>query len=480
MKFAVMKRGWTRRLVFAGLLLVAAEPADTPYERKLDLQSAIDLALRQNRELVRSALSVDRARWSVRKAQSSFALRVRPDSNIGFDSEQNSFDYGLGVSRNTPLGTRYDVASRVTRTQPEDQDDIQRTTVAIGLRQPLFRNFGRLVNLDHVVQANQTLASVRRDYQQQRANLIVDVVETFETILRLRAQFDGDRASFERAQKLHRLTRAREKQGRVSRVDTLRVELQRGQARARLESSREALTFAEQAFAELLGFRPDTRFELVPPPRLKLDLPPVEQAVHVALENRLDYAQAIEDHRDQRRDVRIARRNLQPDLSLVARYERFGEGDGFSDTTELDESRWFLGLAAGTEFNPVRERSALREAMIAADSSREAVELIELIIAREVRERMTAYRKAQTELKIAERNFNLARGRVRLARRLFQLGRGDHFSVTDAEEAFIEAEIQLLSSRAEASVSGYRLKRALGTLIDYPDDLKPQPLAGTS
>ena len=53
------------------------------------------------------------------------------------------------------------------------------------------------------------------------------------------------------------------------------------------------------------------------------------------------------------------------------------------------------------------------------------------------------------------------------------MGRGDNFSVTDAEAAYMNAENQLLQAEKDSTLAGYQLRRSLGTLIEAPRDLLP-------
>jgi outer membrane protein TolC len=52
------------------------------------------------------------------------------------------------------------------------------------------------------------------------------------------------------------------------------------------------------------------------------------------------------------------------------------------------------------------------------------------------------------------------------------LGRGENFPVTDAEEAYLQAEKQWLSAQTESAIFKYRLFHVLGTLIEAPKELK--------
>jgi outer membrane protein TolC len=272
-------------------------------------------------------------------------------------------------------------------------------------------------------------------------------------------------------EKLARLARAKEVLGRTKRVDTLRAELLRGQAQFRLESIRERLSFEQRDFAELLGARPDAVFDLKPTVLLEVNVPPLEESLRTALQNRLDYAQALQDEADAARGVRIAGRSLIPGLNLVAR-KNWTNGDSFGLTSSRP-SQWSVGLSLDMSLNRKEERAALEQARLSGSSADLNTGIVELAIAREVNQQRAAYRRAQAELKIAERNKDLAASRRQLAQQLFELGRSDQFSVTDAEETFLLAENQWLASRAEASLAGYRFLHVLGTLIETPPDLKP-------
>ena len=160
-------------------------------------------------------------------------------------------------------------------------------------------------------------------------------------------------------------------------------------------------------------------------------------------------------------------------MQLVARYSRNVENA--LDTSVIDgtsDGIWFFGLSATTDFNRARARTALRNAKIDKTITLQDIKALELSIELQVRQHIRAYELARTEIKIAEINLTNAAARVKFARRLFDLGRGDNFSVTDAEDALFQAKTRLFSTRAQASIQSYRLSRALGTLIAAPSDLK--------
>jgi outer membrane protein TolC len=397
---------------------------------------------------------------------------MKPDSSLGMSDGRDVWQYGIEAWRNFLPGTRFKLNGNVRR-YIDDEDDLNRVTIRCEVRQPLFRNFGSLIHGEGIRQAQSRLRKVRRLYEQQKVDLVVEVVRTYEEIIRLQRQIISDEQFFDRTEKLFRLTQARERQGHTTRVDTLRVELQRGQALERLENNRERLYSTQRNLAELLGVPPEHSFSLEPPPKLEMDLPELDEAVGIALSNRLDYAQLLDDCRDSSRAVRIAERSLYPELEWVTSYERYGESEDLSDAWGLEDDSWFVGISGDTDFNRLEERTALGTARLDRRSVEESIRIKEWTIAREVQQGMAAYRRAQADVKIATRNYRLAESRAKLARRMFEIGRGDNFSATDAEQAYIQAENRMLTAREEAALSGYRMLRLLGTLIETPAHLKP-------
>ncbi|MEE8366455.1 MAG: TolC family protein [Gammaproteobacteria bacterium] len=460
---------------FALVFFIGLGPSSAA--EKIELEQAINYALTQNRQLALSALSTESTALGITRANLQFEPSYRPEVSLGTTDGESSASYGMRVSKKLNSGT--ELSTRVTRWRDDAQAGAEdyRTSVEVEIAKPIFRNAGALIHEEPLMQAANDLATARRRYELQRVDLVINVVEKYEEILRLSRQFRADEQALKRTAALYRVTRAREAVGRTKRVDTLRVEFQHGQTLSRLSVNREILANARQDFAELLGFAPVTVFDLTPTVLLEYNNLQPDEAIRTALENRLDYAQTLQDYQDAARGVRIARRRLLPGMKLFARYHR-NVDNTLSPSTIADSSDgiWFFGISADTDFNRTRENTVLRSANIDKTAVLQDIKALELSIDLQVRQHIRAYDRARTEIEIAEKNLTLAAARLKFARRLFDLGRGDNFSVTDAEDALFQAKTQLFSTRAQVSIKSYQLSRALGTLIAAPSDLKPLTL----
>lgn len=446
------------------LLAPAAEP--------LGLDEAIQTALQHNARLAYGSLAVDRQRLGVTSVRQEFDVEFSPEGAVNQTGGETDWRYGVRARKKLLWGTEIGLGADVTR-YPSFIDEGWRSAVKVDVRQPLFRNFGRLVHEEGITAAGERLLAEERRWELQKTDIIVDVVRSFETILRLQKQTDCDKAILGRTDKLRELTRIRERQGRASHVDTLRIELLYGQAQSRQETHREELFSASRELTELLGLPPGETIRLVATPMLDLEVPPMEAATGTALSNRLDYAQILDDYRILKRQVKLAKRKLRPDLQVVAGTQQYDQDNRFSDSLDFNQNLWTIGLAGQMDMLQHRNKTAVSTSELDVEAGWAAILIKRRTMAREIQQAVSAYRQARSEFAIAGRNYEAAQARTELAGRLFEMGRGDNFSVSDAESAFIEAESTLLSTRARICVAGYNLLRLMGTLTAPSASLKP-------
>jgi len=462
-----------RHLITVGLL---AGSATAFGQEPINIERAIDCALKQNKSLHVLELSLQSSLLGVDVAKTEFSPSLVPNGTAGSTDSGKSLAYGFTASKKTVMGTSASVSGQISDQDMPGDTELHQGTITVELTQPLLRNLGPLVNREPVTKAESQVAAARRQVELKKTDLVVQVVETYEELLRLQRQLQSDEKALQRLDKLVLLTEARSRQGRASRVDVLRVEQQRGDAQLRVNESRTSIKSRGADFADLLGFPPERSFTVEPCPQLTVDVSNPDAACASALENRLDYAQVLQDHRDAERGVKIARRNLLPDLNMITRYQRIGEGPNASDATSFSDSTWFVGLSIESDLNRTKDYLALDQSKVSAATVKETVDIVEAGIRRQVGQDIAAYERTRADVLLAERNYHLAESRATLARRMFELGRGDNFSVTDAEDALLKAQIQWLQSQADVSVAAYHLLRTMGTLLECPGDLKPSAL----
>ena len=455
---------------FAAALLAAAS-AGAAEPVAATIESAVARALRENRELLRLAAAHEAALLDLESADAEFDLRVRPDGGIAAAGDAQTRQLGLLLLRKTEWGAQLELGARALQTDADG--DRHRRTVRAAIRQPLFRYAGREINREEAARAEGRIRAALRRLELAKNDLALRVAQAYYDIYRLEEQARLEQAAVERLGALRRLAEIRARQGRATAVDALRVAAQEGEAAARARAVRERAAARRLELAEWMALPPDTPLDLAPPPLTVPEAPSLEEALAAARANRLDLAQLEDDVGEVRRGARIARRRALPDLRLVASIERSGGGDG-PMAGGLEETRWTIGLQTDGDWGGRRERLAARRAELDEATALDDLDSARQRIEREVRERHRALESALAETAPAQRQRDLAETRLRLARRLFEMGRGDPFGVSDAEQQFQQAEAAMLAARIEAVLADYRLRRETGMLIETLDALKPR------
>lgn len=472
--FGGMRKGLHRCGFAAALIWAAAGLAQTPetVALPLTLEEAIEQALEHNRDLVKGALDLQGYRLTEQQArETARGIRIVPEGSAGMGPDGGDWSVGMRAEGTGAYGTRVAMGAVARQIEVEGGADLRRGEATVQISQPLFRQFGPLVQNEPIVSANETLLAARRAWERDRSALVVRVVELYEGLIYLHQQIASDEAFASRMEKLWALAGAREQQGKTSRTEVLRMDLQRGEASSRLEAERSQLDIQFQEFADLLGEPLDVAFRLMPPALLNLEVETADRALAVALSERPDYAQALQDIETGDRRLQLARRNLLPDVTLSARQTTFGEGEEWSDAGRLDQEDWFVGLSADMNMNLRGARLAVARSGVDADARRQVAEIVRHRLAVEVNSGLATYRRTRSELRLAERNRELASNRAELAQALFEAGRASGDSVSDAETDRIRAELSELAARREASLSAYRLLHILGTLVPAPREI---------
>ncbi|MGH8371645.1 MAG: TolC family protein [Gammaproteobacteria bacterium] len=438
----------------------------------LSLERAINLALTENRELLRAATLLDKSQADVDATNAAFDTHVQPLFSMQRIGGEQIKNYGVSASREFETGTAINVSATRGDTLLPNGVVVVQPAVSVSISQPLFRNAGTTVNEATEHYAESAAQTARRQYAQLRQNLVIAVVNSYTELFRLQQQVKVDELALQHATELVRLTGAYELVGRSKRLDTLRAEFDHDQAEATLDADRQRLTSAQADFAELLGYPPTSVFITEPAGWADYSGLELDAAVHVALSNRLDYAQALQDYADSANSLAVAQNQLLPEVDLTVGYQRFSQSP-LPGSTIPAGGGVFVGVSGSATADEPQARAAVRKSLADRGAALDTIHIVEAQISRQVQQGISGYQQARTENAIAERAAHGAEARLRLARELFHLGRADSFAVSDAEQAYVVSQATLLNANAAVTRAGYQLSATLGTLLTSPDDVRP-------
>lgn len=469
------------QLAAAGPVAGAAQPASapaTPAEQPLvlDLAGCVAYAFdhardfKQARESLYLAaldLTLERFRWTPQLA-----------GRVGFEyanfGQIRKFADAMRVvtefsaSQRLPLGG--EVIARILSTYDRDLNlhtDVAKGSVAsLEATVPLLRNAGPIA-YEALLQAERNLVYAIRDFERFRRVFYVDVASQYLQLVSLKQQIRNAELSVESFRQATEREAAFVEAERRIPLDYRRAKQSLLNAQNALLRAREAYEAALDRFKIRIGMPIEQPFDILEESGLLAEESDVteEQAIRVALEQRLDLLNARDRVDDARRAVANARNNLLPDLNLSGSVTVVTDPDRQNFATfDADRTTWRGAVDLEIPLNRQAERNAYRAAIIELRRAERAYDLAEENVRADVRDALRRIRRERASVMIARENVEVGVARRDQAEELVRTGRLGNRDLVEAENDLLRARNDLADA-----IRGYRqailaFRRDTGTL----------------
>lgn len=298
------------------------------------------------------------------------------------------------------------------------------------------------------------------NYRSVTQAVLADVAATYFAHLRNLRRLDVLDANIARARALHELARNQLDAGVATQIDVTRAEAQLAVAeQARLQQVT-AVYESELLFKRLLDIQPGSELRLEPF-NLQRANPSLfaysEQ--QTAFEKRADYLAAQKALEQARINVRTARYQRLPALSLTGNY---GAASANWDDSDKQE-QWAAGIGVSMPiFDGLRAGADRRIALSRQRSQEMRVHSLELQISSELRLAVQDAGSRNAQIAVADKNLGLAREELRLAQQRYQQGVADNREVVEAQNRLAIADDNFVEAVFQYNVSRVELARAKG------------------
>jgi outer membrane protein TolC len=432
----------------------------------LTLDDVILLALDANRSLISSAYGVDGQELSLKATRSEFDIKLFPQASASATEEDRRVGGGVSVQKKFSMGPIASVGPEVFRNYDSEQSKAYGSQLGISLTIPLLRGFGSEVNLDSIRSAEYSLRLAKRTHYLVKVNTVLEAVTATYNIVQQRELVNFFRAQSERFRGHAVMAEAKEKIGLATPIDVYRAQIRLKDSQTSLNRAQEALRNAGDRLKIVLA-TPLERALRVEAPLL---IQPVDvdalQAVETALAHRVELKQADDDIEEAKRAARLAKNDLFPNLELVSTYTRLGNDDALNEATEFSEELWSVRLTSTTDWARSKEKAGYQQSLLTI-KQRRLNRLTRMdSIKREVRQFYDALEKARERIQIRNDQIDQAKGKLALANIKFSHGMANNFDLIEAETELQEARTNLLAAQIDYIVGIYRLRGAMGTLIE--------------
>ena len=250
---------------------------------------------------------------------------------------QNTGFLDANVAQLLPTGTSFSVDMAMNRLQTSSNNSIfnpsytGRLTYTVG--QHLLQNRGRIVNMNQILQAQNTEKISEATLELQLSTLMVQAQNSYWDLVFAEQDLAVKQRSMERAQIELDQDKTKVEIGTLAPVDVVQTEGQVANVSDQLVQSQSAITIAGDQLKKLVSADKDPSIfalklrALQTPLRPEaVEIPALEAAVRIALENRPEMRQAMLDLRNKDLQVNFMNNQKLPLFDVTGQYIQNGTG----------------------------------------------------------------------------------------------------------------------------------------------------------
>lgn len=472
-----------------------------PSSGTLGLADAVGMATYFNRNyqsqkesLYRSALSLTGIR-----NQYAFQLLGTVDTAYTYDNFNEAYDLadekseiemstGATLSRQFLIDDMMLISADLTtdwfRYLTGDPQTSLSSVLSATLSAPLWGTGAAKVAREELTQAERNVLYSIRSFNRYRQEFVVSTIAEYYDVLQQETNVEIQRASYERIKDSTNQFRLEVEVGKRPAVDLGEARQSELSAEQNLVTRIQSYQRALDQFKITLALPTDVEIQLDPNELTLLETIGISQpeysaedAIQMALAQRLDLANVRDSLIDAERRLILAADGLGPQAELVMTAD-VPSYDSLPDTQVMrlrfHEGTYSMGINADWPLNQTSERNAYRRALISVQQQQrdydEQVDRIKL----QVRDSYRELVQTAESYRIQKLGMELAQKRVEAENLSLQYGRGTVRLLLDAEDALVQAQDDVVNALVNHMIAKLSFFRDVGILRVKPDGMWEQ------
>jgi len=423
----------------------------------ISLNDALEIALKQNRSLVRGQLGIQSNSLSLNSQESEFDVKVLPKGALGYSSESDdAWRVAADISKKSSSGVVATLTPEVA-----NGDDGEHTGVGVSLSIPLLRGLGKQFTRDAVYSSRFAVKQSKIEYYKLQKTIILQTVSQVYATIQTQQKLGYLKKHLQRLGNHLALAKLKEKAGVITAIDLYRAEIRIKEVQDELTATIELYENNRDQLKEILAM-PITGNVTVTAP---IDFVPIElvesDTIQIALENRIELEQSELEIGEAKRKLAVAENNLLPHMDLEIGYNKFGERVVF----DLPEESWTVSVTSDTDIFRKVEKNDYQESQIKHRRTLLNLEETKQNIIQEVRTELNSLEKQEKQIAIRKEQAKQAQGKLMLSESKFRHGMAGNFDLLESQSQLQRAQTDLIFDRIGYIVGTYRLRSAIGTLV---------------
>lgn len=417
-------------------------------DQPISLKQALELAIKNNRNLQAARLNLERSQQELREAKA--ALYPLLDTELNFSEVESAESArSLDIARQQGGGSI--------------DEDISTTSFdgSLNLTYNLYTGGARGADIQR---AKKQVSFNKLDLERITFDTRFETVRDYYSLQDADSQVEIEQAAVNDAQQTLQDAQLLRQAGIGTNFDVLRAEVELANARQRLTTAKGEQSIAKRQLATTISVGQQVELEtadpIQPAGNWKLSL---EETIVTAFKNRAELEQLLVQREINQKEKQIALSNIRPQIGLLASYNLLDVGDddvsltdGYTLGARL-QWNFFDGGAAVSRARQFETDIKINETQFA--NQRNQIRL-------EVEQGFYALTSNQENIKTSEKAVKLANESLNLARLRFQSGVGTQTDVIQAQSELTTARANNIRAIIDFNQSLNQLERAVTNLPD--------------
>lgn len=502
-----------RIAAFGALVLLAASLAaqEPPKTISLTLEDCLVRALKNNLSIQVAVLQPQSSDLAVRQSLEkylpnfSFGFSRRNSSNASYswlessDITKTKFsNYSATVSETIPLGGTVTVGmtSALTDTNQTGTTINPRynSQLQLSFSQPLLRNFGVETTQKDIIVARNNLDVSEYQFAGTVEDTIYSVIEGYWNLVYGVENLKVQRKSLELAKEFLAKNQRSVEIGTLAPMDVLTAESEVATREAGILSAEASVKAAEDNMKNLLNFSEEEEKGLES--IVALDSPAFEErkievddALRLAMDKRPDLRVSRVNLKTSDVNLRYARNQLLPSLSLNASYaspgvsgtrliydsDYFGKviatipgywADSWNDVFGFKYQNWNVALTLEFNLNTIVSRAAYGQAQISRETAALTLKNAERAAILEIRNAVRTVQTTYLQVQAYKVARDLAEKKLAAEEEKLRVGLSTNYTVLQYQRDMTTARVAELKAIIDYNVAQAGLERSMGTLLE--------------
>jgi len=447
------------RIIISLLLVFIAGHANAGV---LTLRDSISYALNNNLTVRTYANSIENAKLDVWVREMDFSPSVRGSvySELTGNSGKTS---NISIEKPLKQGGSISFDTSVNYLEFEGTKDYTSDSL-VKFTYPLLKDRGSFYATYNLVSADRQLQSITRGYDVLRQQLILDVITSYYKTVESLLLTEVNQKSLERAEALLAASSAKLRAGLVTKIDLYRAEIQVLQSKNNLAFLADSIESSKNSFKNLIGLSLDSDFSL----ETKIEYSPEDfdeaRLIEKAFASRAEIKDAEAKIEDGERALKLAKNNLWPRLDWWVGYGAQGHGPSVGKSYSYNNLEFRTGFTLTGSLSPWADVATVKKAERDIEDKKTALQALKNNISLEIKQYLSAMKQYRARIDLNKVNVDLAEKQLEFASLRFKKGFADNFTVKEAEEKIIDANVQYISALINAILTDVKIRKASGGL----------------